>query len=338
LNQNKQKIYTIIHYNKPTMDLRNLGHSTIAGHTTQYIPPVSICDLFDHVDIAEGIGSASSKGLVFRIQDGSFQDGTAALKVMPDLEVSKNEIVLAVYLSEFVKNNPSLPYFPVVFGSGVCDAFLPQFDRDDEDNFERRLVSEGVRLEYIKALLIKHIEATQKVENEKIIDIGQVKVVNSPDMLLSWARALEVHVPETTRIRVLASELLYGDLAAVSFPDDIWKSILIQVPDAIMTLHNLGIVHDDLHSGNVLLRKTGSTYTPVIHDFGESKYSSRLYYRRRDWLNLFLYSLPYGNMSRDLKQKIKQVGEMMNTLLENTTDATYFQTCAAIKALLIQHL
>jgi tRNA A-37 threonylcarbamoyl transferase component Bud32 len=321
------------------MDFRGLSHRTIAAHETQYIPPVSICELFDGVDIAEGIGSASSKGLVFRVIDASFQDGVAALKVMPDVEVSKSEIILAVYLSEFVKKNPLLPYFPVVFGSGECDSHLPEFDRDDEDNnnYERGLVAGSMRIDYIKALMIKHIEATQSVENEKVIDIGQVKAASNDD-IMSWARALEVHIPETTRIRVLASELLYGDLSAVSFNDDIWKAILIQIPDAIMALHRLGIVHDDLHSGNVLLRKTGTTLTPVIHDFGESKYTSRLYYRRRDWLNLFVFSLPYGNMSKALKEKIKQMGEEIKDLLDKTTEEKYFETCASIKAVLIERL
>ena len=61
----------------------------------------------------------------------------------------------------------------------------------------------------------------------------------------------------------------------------------LNVLDAIEKMHSLGIVHNDLHLGNVLIVWLGKGLKAVIHDFDKSEYSSDEDKRQKD-KNTFL--------------------------------------------------
>ena len=101
-------------------------------------------------------------------------------------------------------------------------------------------------------------------------------------------------------LKQLATFLSHSDIA----PDaqiDIWLDILAQIEDAICALHLLGILHDDLHTGNVLVNpvkdKTGRIEFKIkLSDFSQAGPSIRKIHWTRDGIFNKL-SMNWGNWS-----------------------------------------
>lgn len=49
-----------------------------------------------------------------------------------------------------------------------------------------------------------------------------------------------------------------------------WTRIIVKTAEALAHVHNMGFLHNDLKSNNVVLDKKGGSYEPVIIDFGKS--------------------------------------------------------------------
>lgn len=49
-----------------------------------------------------------------------------------------------------------------------------------------------------------------------------------------------------------------------------WTRIIVKIAEALAHVHNVGFLHNDLKSNNVVLDNKGGSYEPVIIDFGKS--------------------------------------------------------------------
>ena len=53
--------------------------------------------------------------------------------------------------------------------------------------------------------------------------------------------------------------------------NDMWINICVQLADAIKFMHSHSVLHNDLNSDNVLIKKVSSTsYIPKVIDFGKA--------------------------------------------------------------------
>lgn len=85
------------------------------------------------------------------------------------------------------------------------------------------------------------------------------------------------------------------------------KSIIFELLIALISMHKIGIIHDDLHSGNICFEKTNNVriyningigeykidfeYRPILIDFGESKnVTVNNFYRAEYWSLLRSFS------------------------------------------------
>lgn len=108
------------------------------------------------------------------------------------------------------------------------------------------------------------------------VDISQLTIVDQAKHFQKRNGGLKGYI--------MFSELLWGDLIQLyekmrnikNNKNDIERVFDIIIPEiflAIQDLHNLGISHDDLHFGNILLRiNPNMQFDVVIHDFGKSKF------------------------------------------------------------------
>lgn len=110
--------------------------------------------------------------------------------------------------------------------------------------------------------------------------LSQLK--NRPDKTL-WLNAKRTG-PETPRYistrvpgGLLYSQLGVGDLKQCiqsnAFPEEMLMQFKENVIEAIQKMHSQGVVHNDLHLGNVLVVWIDNGLQAVIHDFDKSDYS-----------------------------------------------------------------
>ena len=53
-----------------------------------------------------------------------------------------------------------------------------------------------------------------------------------------------------------------------------WTRIIVKTAKALAHVHNMGFLHNDLKSNNVLLEKRGEDFNPAIIDFGKARFIS----------------------------------------------------------------
>ena len=91
-----------------------------------------------------------------------------------------------------------------------------------------------------------------------------------------------IHVPGG----LLYSQLGVGDLKQCIQSNKFTEEMLMQfkqnVLEAIVAMHSKGIVHNDLHLGNVLVVWVDKALKAVIHDFDKSVYSTDVDRRKHD--------------------------------------------------------
>lgn len=124
---------------------------------------------------------------------------------------------------------------------------------------------------------------------------------------------------------ILFSELANCDLGYYLgnniLSDEKLKYIIVEVMKAIYDLHTkLGIVHSDLHLGNILVKfddNKGETPRIMIHDFGKSYFSdfTTEYDRKNDithFVGLFFDKFEGRNLSQNIKDFLDKILDIIN--------------------------
>lgn len=277
----------------------------IAGNIT------SICSdtwdrNYDGIKIVERIGSESSQGEVYKLKVQTFEFAGKILPITSDnsIEENENEIDIAVELSNEVRNNKTI-YFPIVYASTLCEHTI--FNKTSlfyNDSYKYAVINNLCNKENMTSACKKRLMC--KYKN---LDISDIKALH-PEFD-------NINIPS----HLLISELCFSDLRQFIINnknDEIfWISIIAHIFEAIKYLNEtMNIIHNDLHTGNILLRivKTEDSmiYQPVIHDFGKS----RRICKNEDWsmydritdVGKFLYDLKINsNIPNIIKMKCKKV-------------------------------
>ena len=267
----------------------------------------------DGYTIRNRIGSESANGKVYDIQM-KYSPTRLALKIFRD---SGEECKYAKLLSE---RHPGK--FPDVSGCKIC----PEVVLDEESTF----YIDNMAL-YMKEYMVETLSGSKL--QKKRLKISLDGTTERGDDLLEKAKTLGVSDETISYLRtrkclpmdVMTSELLWGDLDTFikeNLYQDQLPRILSQVFGIMKILVNDNIVHDDLHLGNVLLRKEkigkDVVFTPVVHDFGTTSDVIDQSDSIRD-VSRFLYAFSmsplgetYGrllNVSKDVVKTIEDKGD-----------------------------
>ena len=214
------------------------------------------------------VGSSSTAGEVYEV---SMFGALIAAKLMPilsdkDIATNESEIQIAIEASHLVVSRQSM-HFPLVFGYSICND--AEFNKD---SLFRLKAAEYATLKSITSKLspmkAKRVEAEVRSGRVSVEDI---------------AKQHGVPMRKTGICNILLSELALMDLGVylqrrICMKQSRWIDILLQIVSAIDDMQSkLGIVHNDLHLGNVLMQiPLGRVYETasfvcLVHDFGKSE-------------------------------------------------------------------
>jgi len=215
------------------------------------------------IEPMERIGSASTMGEVY---SHKIDNQMIAIKILPIVNsksVSNNlkEIELAREVSLLVLDGKS-KYFPLVYFDTFCDSTF--FYEHNESKFAKQSLNYQ-QYNYVKT----------NIHDKELISKLDTLYKNKKDMNVLFEEAgINELIPNNIQSHLLFSELAYTDLRnylSEKIDVNILNQIIIQVLQAINELQSCGIIHNDLHLGNILLLFNPlETINILIHDFGKS--------------------------------------------------------------------
>ena len=263
-------------------------------------------------EVIKRIGSKSMNAQVFEIK--TFIDSARlALKIFRDTP-NDQEHIFAMYLGS---KYPMC--FPRVVSSEICQHVKLDksgmsyiFVEEEESYFRKKLAFEET----------KELKGLDR-RSERALQLNLTALTTNGDRLLEDFRDVgvpddvikKVSIYEGTRMRIMASELLSGDLSQMIEDDPLNTNIVRLVSDvfeALLVLLDEGICHGDLHTGNVLIRENDDgTLRAVIHDFGTTFYTEgNVIDNIKDALN-FIYAL-----GKQLPSSFEKILKSHSNLLE----------------------
>lgn len=254
----------------------------------------------ESLKIISRIGSASMNGRVYEAEH--IPSGVhVALKIM--LETNSRESIIAHYLGTI---EPL--YFPRVISWNICSKVMVR----KEEQIQTDTFIELAEREYIKKAALERMEGTllekkrYRIQLKKIHSSGNVLFNDMLNLGIPQRILDTIKTHEGIPMLVMSSELMYGDLKTLTEEDKYHKDIpriISEVFAGLETMVKRHIVHEDLHLGNVLLRKDSEgRLTATIHDFGESTENRSPYEHIRD-IRKFLHALllsPVSNIIEEL--------------------------------------
>ena len=223
------------------------------------------------------IGTPSLEGEVYALP---LDRHRIAMKVMPIVDAksvlkNKNEIEIALRASQSVRDK-KCSHFPLVYAAAHCDHTV----LSERSLFKRPSELWGLR----SGLASKLVGVKRKAF---LIKTAQA---DSPVQVFEIARLFFATMDETTFAEEMwhtASDLLFSELAFSDLRQYLtdhklnreqWGSLIRQLVEAVEDLTRIGVVHNDLHLGNLLVllspdpvSKKGLAPFLLIHDFGKSE-------------------------------------------------------------------
>ena len=175
-----------------------------------------------------------------------------------DIEKNEKEISIAQKVSDLVINGQS-SNFPLVYGYGQCDNII---------FFHSSVFAE-------QAQYHANIEMRRYVFPDKIKMLDRFERINMP--LENIDQRLNItNFPTNFPLRgyFLISELADTDLqkwSQYTHSSEVWAKILIDILMGLRDLRSIGVSHNDLHLGNVLIKYDQNNVMALIHDFGQSQ-------------------------------------------------------------------
>jgi serine/threonine protein kinase len=229
------------------------------------------------LQVKKRIGSDSSAGCVYQLNVvGSVLK--AAAKIIPiftdqDVENNANEVEIASILSRIVLRGDSY-YFPIVYNVIECKNTI-------FSGFLKCLDPNVINMQILKD--IHPMLTTKQIRDVSImirdchiptkIFIKKIKGIVGRDIMKKF-NPKEIVI----KCNIMISELAWGDLrqyirskSKSRYISKLVIYIMKEVFRAIYVLQSNNIVHDDLHTGNILIMiNDRGILVPLIHDFGKS--------------------------------------------------------------------
>ena len=225
------------------------------------------CITDDIICIHKRLGTDSMEGEVYLVE---IEKHLAVMKIMPVIDFNSNaknnnEIKIATDASKLVLEG-KCDSFPIVYAVALCNSA----------NFSEKSKFFAPSKRYA---IVNYITENLNVSNKKrfLIEYKSGKYNSNTD-LAKYAISKNIEIPKElyAQTHVMLSELAYSDLyiylkECKNIDTEIWL-IIKDVFYAIKNMHLLlGVVHNDLHLGNILVLKMDKIKC-LIHDFGKSEY------------------------------------------------------------------
>lgn len=268
--------------------------------------------------IVTQIGSPSQEGEVYLVK---MDKHIMAMKVLPHVDPKSrdriaNELKIAQLASDAVVNG-LVTHFPLVYKTAYC----PETHFKDLSPFKERSELYGLRSVFRGWIeKVSHVSARLFFERSRLMNNKHdIEVLASTFLSVGSIQSGQGH----SSCDLLFSELAYSDLKQFIEVSELtvshWLTILHQLVDSITELGKLGIIHNDLHLGNVLvLVDQKRNIKLLLHDFGRSELNSE---KRLHWRNLadmrkaLDHILEIGNTRKIIPKRVMEIVEDMTRRL-----------------------
>jgi serine/threonine protein kinase len=221
-----------------------------------------------NLEVKKRIGSESIAGYVFELK--SVNKLKMAAKIIPNelttIDEITNEIKIATYLSSLVLTNQTI-YFPIVYGVYECDnTIYSSLLKILNNNILSKIIYKHIIKTFNKDI-VKNINNLNNQYNSLSIKqfLTNIKQITKKNISID-----DIVISST----ILISELAWGDLRQYTKQKNIESQLIFllhHIIKAIIVFQQHNIIHNDLHTGNILiLMDDKKTLLPLIHDFGTS--------------------------------------------------------------------
>jgi serine/threonine protein kinase len=234
--------------------------------------------------VSKRIGSEGIAGYVFELK--SSNKLKMAAKIIPNIirtvDVINNETNIATYLSNLVITNQTV-YFPIVYGVYKCDNTIY--------SSLNKLLNNNILIQIIGYHIFKTCSKKSVSDINKLN--SKYKLLSTKQYLSNIKQVMKEHKKKISindiiiSSTILISEIAWGDLRQyirknrtnrtnrtnkTTGTEDQLIYLLQQIIKGIITLQQHNIIHNDLHTGNILIiiSNNENELLPLIHDFGES--------------------------------------------------------------------
>lgn len=210
------------------------------------------------------IGTSSLAGEAYLTEVRGLQTVTKVLPIVSNKTNAdnQNEIEISEYASDQVIRG-RVKHFPLVYGNARC--LHTYYDR----NSIYRVPSYDYQL-YKLAIQNMSSKAMKKRTEMLFRNMDTVQ-------RLEYLRNQGIKVPEDLPIPsdILVSEVAWGDLYhflnKYKLNNKELYKLYMSIINVVMDMQNLGIQHNDFHSGNILLLSGSKGLLLLAHDFGRSR-------------------------------------------------------------------
>ena len=269
-----------------------------------------------NIKVKKRIGSDSFFAFVYKITLNVFIKDkkvkvSAAAKIIPNIGTNNeidNEINIAQILSKTVYEEKSR-YFPILYRVVRCENTIYPFENlynkpNIQNYILNKFLDESSKKQLIKTIHEKDIKNDIDIANLLIKKIKEQKIiVTIPSVILIYELAwgdLRSYINITNKLTVNIPILT--DIKLIEIIKDVIK--------AIITMQKHNIIHNDLHTGNILILAKKSKNNPLkiiplVHDFGKSEV---IVYNNRE------YSTDIVNFLRLLLLEIENNKKFKNTI------------------------
>jgi serine/threonine protein kinase len=227
-----------------------------------------------NIKIIQRIGSPSNEGEVFLL---SIDGLKFAAKIMPIINEesrlkNENEINYATRASNLVLDGKS-QFFPMVYGTSYCQ----NTKFSEGSTLANKCFLYSFKNQLLQKVPEKYMERTKRFLISDDLDREEIKQKTMRLGNLSIETIQDVEENCAIPSNILMSELAWGDfrmfIAKYGYQTSnmSFHSLMRMIFSAIRDLQTkLGLIHRDLHTGNILLRISSEEgcFLPLIHDFG----------------------------------------------------------------------
>lgn len=232
------------------------------------------CSLFKkNLDLSTRIGSDSQDAMVFGVNIEGCPIAAKLLLPIDDQTVARNEdeIEMAKIVSNAVRQGKT-DRFPIVYGATKCNKIKidPNISELAQNAYRYRVT------QYLKE---KYTTKGKRFSiRNRSMPFAEFISAASQEFNDDEIKTLEL------KGHILMSEMAWGDGIQflnklgeeINLPkqriNDVFDIVIPEIFLGIIELHKLGISHNDLHLGNILIRADEfGNFRVLLHDFGKSE-------------------------------------------------------------------
>jgi hypothetical protein len=216
--------------------------------------------------------------LVSRLADDEASDASKYVLKLFDRRFSKDERI-SVNLGDYTSENQKS--YQDFAQSGTAPAFISNLLGDEYEKLERMSTGEREACVFARTLQLHKTEVTAYSALETLQGDAVPQFI--ADVIITSDSTSTSFYLQTPGILL---EYINGfplSQMCIKTPENAWGEICPKVIQKLHQISSLGILNEDVRTGNVLLQPLGDSYRVVFIDFTQS-FTRDLYYSDADWI------------------------------------------------------